>query len=839
MKKILFIFFLILANIFWVNAQTVVNGKVSDATNGEPLGYVKVFIKGTTVKTLTDFDGNYTLTIDSKIESDSISVFYLGYKSKKKKYSKGKTQTINFQIEPSVMETEAVVVRASENFAYKLIRRAVKNKQYNDRAQIKCIESEQYSKVEVDIDHISTKMKKRKAMREIAALLDSMKEVSGDDGKPVLPFFMTETIKDVYVDNEQNKRKEIIKAQKKNGVGLGDGAILQQLIEQAFIEYNFNQNWVRIVNKDFISPIADGWKMYYEYYLEDSMYIGQDWCFKIEVTPKNPKDLAFRGHIWITDSSYALKRVDLTIDKTANLNFIDQIKIKQELGKTSSGPWYPERTRILLDIEEPLDSVAGMIAKYYISNKNLTINACHTEKDFFDVEHNIAEDAYEKKPEFWDDNRHENLSKSEKNVYKMIDSLKNLPTVRTYIEIIDIAINGYKRVGKVDIGPYVFLYNHNNVEGNRFRLGFRTNNSFSDKLTLKGYLAYGDKDYKLKYSGEVNYLFSKNHWTEGKVSHTRDIEQLGFESDLAGTNTLFLATARNGRLRRPYWFTENRFSIESEVKKGIIPSLYFTTRTFEPLQKFYHGHDFAYYKNPTDTTNSEIGRDLNISELAAQVRLSKKEIWIRNGTSRMSLGTLNWPILTIRYTHGFKDLFGGSFNYNKLNVNVTHKIKTGFLGYTRYNFNAGYIHETLPYPLLRVHLGNETPFYNRTSFNLMNYFEFVSDRFASIELSQHLEGLIFNKIPFIQRFKLREVVTTTVLWGGVKKANENIMVGGEYNPQFHHLSNTPYWEVGYGIENIFKFLRIEMLHRLTYNNEQQLGYRINKWGVKLSAQFTL
>ena len=838
MKKLIAIFIFSLGGIFNLQAQqTVISGKVSDATNGEPMGYVKIFVKGTAINTVTDFDGMYTLRIDAKVESDSISALYIGYKVKRKKYVNGQRQTINIQIEPSSLETQEVVVRAKENPAYALIRKAVINKNNNDRSELKQIESEQYSKVEIDIDHISTKMKKRKAMREVAAMLDSMKDVTGDDGKPVLPFYMTETIKDVYVDYAQNKRKEEIKAQKKRGVGLGDGAILQQLIEQAFVEYNFNQNWVRIVNKDFVSPLADGWKLYYEFYLEDSMFVGGDWCYKIEVSPKNQQDLAFKGHIWIADSSFALKRLDLAVDKSANINFIDQIKIKQELEKTTLGPWFPLRTRILLDIEEPLDSVAGIIAKYYISNKNIKINQVRTEKGFFDTEFVAAEDATEKDQSFWDNHRHENLSASEKNVYKMIDTLNHLPTVKTYIEIIDIAINGYKRIGYFDIGPYLYLYNHNNVEGHRIRLGFKTNLFFSKNLSLKGYMAYGTLDEKIKYNGEIGYILSKNHWTEIKVSHTRDIEQLGFETDLAGNNALFLATARNGNLRRPYWFTENKIAVESEIKKGITPAIYLSTRSFDPILGT--NVPFQYYENMSDTAHSAIGTRLNATELAGQIRFSKKEIWIRNGTTRMSLGTMNWPIVTLRYTHGFKAILGGSFNYNKVNINITHKFKTGFLGYSRYNFNAGYIPEQLPYPLLRVHLGNQTPFYNRTSFNLMNYFEFVSDRFVSLEYSQHLEGLLFNNIPLLNRLKWREVVSTTLLYGSVSKANEAIMVGNNQNPQFHHLNNTPYWEVGYGIENIFKFLRIEMLHRLTYNNEQQLGYKINKWGVKLSAQFTL
>ena len=138
--------------------------------------------------------------------------------------------------------------------------------------------------------------------------------------------------------------------------------------------------------------------------------------------------------------------------KQANLNFIEKIKIQQELEPTTEGAWMPVKNRVLIDVSELTKFSAGMLTKFYTSNKNIVVNKPH-ETSFYKQPIVMAEDArmYEAE-EYWDTLRHEPLSETEKNVYKMIDTLQNIPLVRTYTDIVKIVVNGYLDAGKVYIG---------------------------------------------------------------------------------------------------------------------------------------------------------------------------------------------------------------------------------------------------------------------------------------------------------------------------------------------------------------------------------------------------
>jgi iron complex outermembrane receptor protein len=82
-NSLLLLVFLIPATLF---AQTSVSGTVTDEANGLPLPGVNVLVKGTTTGASTDFDGNYTLSLNN---GDVVVFSYLGYKSKEVIYSGG------------------------------------------------------------------------------------------------------------------------------------------------------------------------------------------------------------------------------------------------------------------------------------------------------------------------------------------------------------------------------------------------------------------------------------------------------------------------------------------------------------------------------------------------------------------------------------------------------------------------------------------------------------------------------------------------------------------------------------------------------------------------------
>jgi hypothetical protein len=575
--------------------ETIVSGKVTDANSGDPIPYVNVTYVGTNLGVTTDFDGNYE--IKTAHASDSLLVSYIGYKPKKKAVTKGIRQVINFQIEEDITSLQEVVFVAGENPAYEILRNVVRNKNNNDKRKLSAYEYDTYTKIEIDVDHITEKFRKRKVIQKITQVLDSIDRIAGEEGKPILPMLITESVSKVYYRDNPSVRYENILKSKINGVGVEDGAMVTQLVGSSFQEYNFYQNWLNIVGKDFVSPIADGWRLYYEYDLMDTLYVGDQYCYRIDFFPKSPQDLAFTGSMWITKEGYALKQIDVTMNKTANINFVEKIKIQQELEPTEGGAWLPVKNRVLVDIGEMTNYSAGMLAKFYTSNKNFVINKPY-DASFYKTPIIMAEDARQnEQDQYWDSLRHEPLSETEKNVYKMIDTLQTIPIVRTYIDIIKIAVNGYYKVGKIDIGPYVSTFAINSIEGLRLQPGFRTNYQFSDKWVLGAQLGYGFNDQKIKYIGYVQRIISRQPWTTLTIRARSDLGRVGIDEETAGDNLLLLASQRFGVFRRGYYMNEGRMVFSREIFKGFTQRVGFRYFTFDPT------FNFAYYEQPEDIPN--------------------------------------------------------------------------------------------------------------------------------------------------------------------------------------------------------------------------------------------
>lgn len=814
----------------WAVAQeTVVNGRVTDADTGDPLPFVNILFQGTYIGTTSDFEGYFSLS--TKEEVDSLEVSYIGYHKRVKAVTKGYVQTVNFQLATDIVSLSEVVIIAGENPAYPIIRNAVKNKRKNDKKALEAYEFESYNKLEIGVSEIPDRIRKKRAMQQVSMVLDSIQLIVGEDGKPILPIFISESISKLYFRQNPQAQREHILNTKLTGVGLQDGSLVSQFIGASFQEYNFYENWLTIVEKEFVSPIADGWKIYYDYELVDSMYIGPHFCYRIDVYPNSPQDLAFQGVIWITKDEYALKQVDLTVQPSANLNFIRRIRIQQEMEPTEAGPWVPTKARKLFEIAE-LKSAPSMLMKSYTSNKDYRINAPH-QANFYQIPIEVAEDAKTPDEAFWNEKRHEPLSSTEKNVYVMIDTLQKIPIVKSYIDIVNVLVNGYKKVGKIDVGPYLLAYANNNIEGNRFRMGFRTNIDFSRKWVLRGFVAYGTKDEMIKYQGSVQYILSRKPWTVIGGSYGKDVEQVGLTAEEFQEISVFYAVSNFGTLVRPFINTEAKVWFQSEISRGLTNTITLKNRQFSPL------YDFT-YQAKNDQQSEVIRNQFQVSEFTIGLRYAKNELFVQNDNERISLGNGTRPKISANYTYGFKDVLGSDFEYHKVALELKQNLKMGVLGRSTYTFTSGKIFSTIPYPLLKVHIGNETFFSATNAYNLMNELEFVSDRYVSLNYQHYFEGFILNRIPLMKKLKWRLVATGNILFGDATEANRTITPNteedGESVPAFESLSfDRPYIEVGYGIENILKFIRIDAYHRLTYLDKPD----ISKFGVKINFQFIL
>jgi hypothetical protein len=810
--------------------KTIVAGKVKDAATGDPIPFANVVFKGTTIGTTTSFDGLYSL--ETNTAADTLIASYIGYITQKIVIKPGQAQTINIQLTEDVVELSEVVFYAGENPAFEILRNVVANKAINDKRQLDAYQYESYTKIEVDIDNMSDNFRNKKIVKKIVSVLDSIQVIAGENGQPILPIFFSEAISNYYVKNNPFMRHEYMIKTNVTGLGLTDGTFTSQIVGSTFQEYNFYRNHLTILEKEFASPIGMGWKGIYHYDLVDSVYIGEDFTYRIDFFPKRKHDLAFSGTMWITKAEYAVKQIDASVSKSANLNFVEKLRVQQELVKTAANAWIPAKTRVLVDIAEPAEDMAGVLAKFYTSNTKIVINQ-PKEDAFYRLPLEMDEGVRMSDELYWEANRHEKLSRAEVNVYNMVDTLKRIPVVKTYSDLAKLAYSGFYKIGKFDIGPYPLFLSFNDVEGLRLGLGGETNFAFSQRWILKGYAGYGVKDERWKYSVGVDYVISRKPWTKISTSVGREVDPVYLLFEEISGQVGFYAFTKLGTLRQPFLHDRYKIKFVNQLVRDVNLKLTLGHDYMQPL------FEFAYYDQPeTDPTSTQ--ETIRTTEVKIELEWAKDRKYLINDNDRYHAGLGRYPVITLRYTAGLKDIFESDFEYHKIGLTAVKKFKLGQFGNSVISLDGEYIIGTLPYPLLINHLGNETPFYTEWAYSLMDNFEFVSDHYASATYRHHFNGSIMNRIPLFKYLKLRLLGEARILMGGISQENIDIIVpqyntSGTLLAELKSLSNDPYVEVGYGVENIFKVIQINFIHRLTHTH----GANVRNFGVKIGFRFTL
>jgi hypothetical protein len=793
-----------------------ISGKVFDAESKEALPFVPVLIKGTTVGATTDFDGNYSITT-SKL-ADSIVSSYVSYKKLVRPIKRGENQTVNMPMILEGVNLLEVVVKAGENPAHRIIRNVIANKQYNNKRTLDAYQYETYNKVEFDLNRIPKEMREKKIFKPIKFVFDNVDSLNSGE-KPSLPIFITEAISDIYYRSNPTLKKEVIRASKITGI---ENTSVTSVMGDMYQNINIYDNHILVFGKDFVSPISDNGLFYYKYYLEDSLFIGSTRCYQIRFKSKRPQELCFSGNMWISDSTWAVKRIEMSIPKEANINFINAANVIQEFMHIDS-TWMLSKDRLIIDFALSKNQV-GIYGRKTTSYKNFIINQPKDTKFYELGDKIIVEDGASKQSDdFWDSNRHDSLSLREKKIYHMIDTIKSLPIYKTWVDVLTIFVSGYKVVNNFEIGPYFNLVSYNKVEGLRVRFGGRTSSKFSKWYELNGYVAYGFSDEKFKYSlGFKTFISKKPHRQLVGMTYKSDYEILGQSQNGFSQDNLFASLFRTSPLTNLTRVDKTEAWYEREWMEGLTSKVTLSGRTITPLI----ANTYTYYKNDGGVATKE---NIRNTEVRLNVRFAYKEKYISGDFSRISLGT-KWPVMQVNYAKSLQNAFRGEYDYQKVVLNLSDRVRLiSLLGYTDYTAEVGKIFGIVPYPLMELHGGNETYVYDYMSFNMMKYYEFASDQYASVGLFHHFEGLLFNKLPLIKKLKWREVVTCKALWGSVTQKNTSTLI---FPKTLSALGNEPYVEVSAGVENIFKVFRIDALWRSTYHRQKT----IENFGVKFGFQ---
>ena len=812
---------LLLSSLSVVSQTTKVTGKIVDAISREPLPFVNIIFKGTTVGGTSDFEGNFSISTTLRV--DSISISYVGYNKLTLAIKRGVEQTLNIGLTQGI-DLMTVEVRPGENPAHRILRKIIANKDKNDREKLDAYEYEVYNKVEFDLNNLSDDFKNKKLLQPFSFIFDNIDSTNAKE-KPYLPVFMTEALSDFYYRRSPQARNEVIKASKVAGV---ENSSVSQFMGDMYQNVNIYENTILVFGKNFVSPISDNALLYYKFYLIDSMVIDGHKCYQLQFKPRRKQELAFVGNLWAADTAFAIKQIEMSIADDANINFINSTAVVQTYTKVDSA-WMMQKERLVIDfnpfpIEQKKKSMMGIYGRKTADYTNFKVNQQHEDK-FYSMTENLKvnDDAFKKSEEFWETNRHDSLSKNEKQIYKMVDTLQSLPVYKTWIDVITIFVTGYKVKGNFEYGPYYNMFSTNEIEGNRFRFGGRTSNQFSKWYELSGYLAYGTRDEKFKYSLGVRAFVSKKPRMMVGMYYKNDNEILGQSQNGFTTDNILASLFRINPLRNLTNVKQVHTYIERQWFTGFNTKLSFYNRTMTPLANF----NYEYQKTPTTTALKE---NITTSEIRFLARLAYKEKFIDGEFSRVSLGT-HYPIVQAQYTLGIKNLFFSDYNYQKLTVNVDDRIRINPIGYFDYVLEYGKVWNPLPYPLLELHGGNETYIFDMYAYNSMNYYEFVSDEYASATISHHFDGFFLNRIPLMRKLKWREVVGAKALIGRVNDQNKSLLIFPEH---LYALDRGPYFEATTGIENIFKIFRVDAVWRLSYlDNPKAVPF-----SIKASLQFS-
>ena len=820
-----------------VSEKTIISGKTTDNLTGEALPFVSVLLRGTTVGTTSDANGRYRLETSSK--ATEIVFSFIGYENESRTVRPGKEQTINVSLKLSSINLDEVIVtyekkayRNKDNPAVELIQKVIDNKEKNRAESYDFLQYKKYEKIQFAVSNVGDNLQHSPMLDKFKFVFENL-DTTRRIGNAVLPVFIKETFSEHYYRKNPEAKKEIILAEKTLDLeryinNRGAANYLNYLYQNI----NIYDNEVLFLTNKFLSPIAGTAPAFYKYYIQDTLQVNEIPCVRMFFAPRNESDFLFHGYLYITlDSTYSVRKIDLGINKDINIDWVQNMSIVQDFERTSDKTWILSKDEISIDFGI-VKNTTGLYGQRTLSYKDYKMNEPIADNIFKGPEKSYRIDTASSSPQYWDTNRLVPLTKSEEQIYYNVDSLNKMKEFKRAMDVISMVISGFLNLGKIEIGTISSFYSYNTVEGSRIRFGGRTSTDFSKKVTLDGYVAYGTNDKTYKYSAGITYSLTPRTIYQFpvrylKLSYLKDVKIPGQDIQYWQVDNILLSFKRgiNDKL-----FLNNMLKVDylHEFEN------HFSFQTGYLYNRQYSYGNLKYFSSEPNPTADEIGH-IDISELYLNMRYAPNESFYQGKMYRTTFMN-RYPIIQMRITGGSKMIYN-DYDYLKLQFNISRRYYLSILGYTDITFEAGKVFGQVPYPLLILHPANQTYSYQKYSYNLMNFLEFVSDQYASVNIDYSFNGFILNKIPVIKRLKFRELVTFKALYGSLSGRNNpayqsNLFVFPADDagiPLTYTLTNQPYIEAGLGLSNIFRIFRVDFIKRFTYldnPNVDDTGFRV-------------
>ena len=848
-KKIVFLL-ISLFSVWIANGQnTIIRGVVTDSITGEGLPYVSLIFKGTTIGTATDGDGNFSFSALTDVKN--LEVSYLGYDTKEVKVIPGKTNNLKIKLAPNGITLNEVVVKPKkekyskkENPAVKFVKQVIASRESNDPRNHDYFQYDQYEKMVFAMNDYHPKPKKNGKPGKFDFLIDFVDTL--DVGTTILPVSEKEKMESVYYRKEPKAEKRIVKGYKSSGVDeifSRDG--IQQFLNEVFREVDIFKNDIPLFLQRFVSPLSTIGPNYYKYYLLDTLNVNGQECVDLGFVPFNSETFGFTGHLFVTlDSTFFVQKAILNVPKDINLNFVSGMTIEQTFKRT------PDSTRIItkddINVNFKLSEKSkGMYARRLNIYSNHSFDEPDAEQVFVFKESApviTLKDAYQQSEDFWISNRPEEaIKKNPNSVEKLMAKFRSVPIFYITEKVVSVLVSGYIPTNKdplkskFEFGPMNTAISGNAIEGARFRVGGTTTTAFSKNLFFDGYMAYGTKDEKLKYDALVEYSFNdrKEYRKEFPLNSIRleymyDINQLGQQYMYASKDNMFLAWKRQKDTRATY-LRQAELTYYHEHYNGLAYGAVIRNR------REYATEYAVFDRIGPDETISPV-KNYDMTELELKFRYAKDEKFYQTRNLRYPI-TFDALIFNFSHVMAKKDLLGSSYDYHRTDIGIQKRFWFSAFGYIDLITKAGKVWNKVPYPLLILPNANLSYTIQPESYTNMNAMEFISDEYASWDLTYYMNGNLLNRLPLVKKLKWREVFCFRGLWGHLTDKN-NPMNGGDglylFPDGSYTLGKAPYMEASVGIENIFKFLRLDYVWRLNYRDHPGIQTKGVRFMMRMS-----
>lgn len=795
-------------------SQTKVGGIVVDES-GSPVAFANILFKDSSEGTITNDNGRFYFESDN--DHTTLIVSFIGYETQEIELPSRVNYDMRVVLAESAEQLKEVVVYTGKqskknNPAIDILKKIWAKKRENGVRKFNSYQYDKYEKVEFDLNTIDSALIKSRLFRGLEFMFENL-DTSRITGKTYLPMFLNEVFSKVYGNNPLELEKEDVLGNKSSGFS-GNQAITA-FVEDLYSDYNIYENYLKFFDKSFTSPLSKTGIDVYNYVLSDSTYIDDKWCYNIIYYPRRKNELTFKGDFWVNDTTFAIKKINMEVVKSANINWVKEIYIEQDFDVVSDSIFLLKRDYMLTDFAfSKKEKSRGVYGKRTTVFDNYQFDLDRPE-EFYKAESDPYDPrVFDRDSVFWRNARLEKLNEDESGIFKLLDTLKTVPKFRTYYDIVSILGSGYIEIDKwnLDIGDIYSTFGFNDAEGTRLRAGARTYFGQNDTWRLEGYMAYGFKDKKFKHGFSGKFLLDRKSRLILSGGNRRDIEQLGLSltstTDVLGRSIASSSLVTVGNNNRLSNINLSVLAMEIEPVKNLRFRLGGSFRTLSSALPNEFSLDYIDPDAPNGISSEIKQFDINTTVIYTPGRRT-----IGYGVEPNDVNK-NYSTLLLNYTKGAEGFLESDFNYQRLQFSYTQPWQLGGFGRLLSTVEVGKTFGEVPLGLLSVIPGNQTLFSLYNTFPNLDFYEFVTDTYATVHLEHNFNGRIFSRIPLLRKLNLREIVGIRGAWGSI--SDENIALSAPTNIPLLAPNREPYWEYSFGVGNIFKIFRIDFNFRGNY-----------------------